>query len=128
MADADQVSDMARPPAVAGLGQAIYEFRKGVRVLFMMTMMPLEAAAVQKRLSIEGVDCHTQLVGLTKVNVFFGRPACVAVVRELTGRPLFELTPEQDFMLGTLLGYDREQQCERFLGKITEHRIQVHAV
>ena len=30
-------------------------------------------------------------------------------------RPLNALTAEEDFMLGTLLGYDREQQCRRFL-------------
>jgi hypothetical protein len=32
--------------------------------------------------------------------------------------PLCQLSAEQDFMLGTLLGYDREQQCRRYLGKL----------
>jgi Protein of unknown function (DUF2023) len=106
-----------RPPAVAGLGQALYEFRKGVRSLFMMTMTPLEAAAVAKRLRQEAVAHHLQAVSVTKTNVFFGREACVAVVRTLAIQPLYQLTPEQDFILGTLLGYDREQQCERYLAR-----------
>ncbi len=29
-------------------------------------------------------------------------------------RPLNELTPEEDFMLGALLGYDIRMQCERY--------------
>ncbi|ACO79374.1 hypothetical protein AvCA_32120 [Azotobacter vinelandii CA] len=36
-------------------------------------------------------------------------------MRTIVTKPLHELTPEQDFILGTLLGYDREQQCLRFL-------------
>jgi hypothetical protein len=37
------------------------------------------------------------------------------VARSFVTRPLNALTVEEDFMLGTLLGYDREQQCRRFL-------------
>ncbi len=29
-------------------------------------------------------------------------------------RPLNQLTPEEDFILGTMLGYDLCAQCERF--------------
>ena len=38
-----------------------------------------------------------------------------AVARALVIRPLNALTAEEDFMLGTMLGYDREQQCRRYL-------------
>ena len=37
------------------------------------------------------------------------------MARAIVTRPLNALTAEEDFMLGTLLGYDREQQCRRFL-------------
>lgn len=114
MADCDSV----RCPAIGGLGQALYEYRKGVRGLFMFTMTPLEAQAVRKRLDQEGVDCHVQPISVPKANVFFGKKALVDVVRTLAVRPLYELSPEQDFMLGTLLGYDREQQCERYLDRL----------
>ncbi|GLK59522.1 MULTISPECIES: DUF2023 family protein [Azotobacter] len=99
----------------ACFGQYIYEYRKGVRQLFLLTMAPHEAMALQKRLEKESIDCYVQDVGMTKVNVFFGRGPCVETVRTIVTKPLHELTPEQDFILGTLLGYDREQQCLRFL-------------
>ncbi|MFC0710221.1 MULTISPECIES: DUF2023 family protein [Azotobacter group] len=99
----------------ACFGQYIYEYRKGVRQLFLLTMTPHEAMALQKRLEKESIDCYVQDVGMTKVNVFFGRGPCVETVRTIVTKPLHELTPEQDFILGTLLGYDREQQCLRFL-------------
>jgi hypothetical protein len=49
------------------------------------------------------------------VNLFFGRTACVETVRTIATKPLSHLTPQEDFILGTLLGYDREQQCNRYL-------------
>ena len=41
----------------------------------------------------------------------FGEPDAV---RAFIDKPLNRLTPEQDFMLGAMLGYDIIQQCERF--------------
>ncbi|WP_052004229.1 DUF2023 family protein [Paramagnetospirillum caucaseum] len=93
----------------------LYEYRKGVRQLFMMTMTAQEAAAVVTRLRTETIEHHAQPVSPRKVNVFFGRGACVELVRHMVTKPLCRLTPEEDFILGTLLGYDREQQCQRFL-------------
>lgn len=95
----------------------LYEYRKGVRRLFMMTMSAQEAAAVVDRLRGEGIPHHAQQVNPRKVNVFFGRGPCVDVVRRVVVKPLCRLTPEEDFILGTLLGYDGEQQCERFLNR-----------
>lgn len=95
----------------------LYEYRKGVRRLFMMTMTVQEAAAVADRLRCEGIPHHAQQVNPRKVNVFFGRGPCVDVVRRMVVKPLCRLTPEEDFILGTLLGYDGEQQCERFLSR-----------
>lgn len=106
----------------------LYEFRKGVRQLFMMTMTPPDATAVTRRLRAEAIEHHAQAVSQTKVNVFFGRQACVELVRHIVTKPLCRLTPEEDFILGTLLGYDREQQCLRFLsmakgeGRVSERR------
>ncbi|MBB3104095.1 DUF2023 family protein [Azomonas macrocytogenes] len=96
-------------------GQYVSEYQKGVRQLFLLTMTPHEAMALQKRLEKQFIDCYVQEVSITKVNVFFGRGPCVKTVRAIVTKPLYELTPEQDFMIGTLLGYDREQQCLRYL-------------
>jgi hypothetical protein len=49
------------------------------------------------------------------VNVFFGNAACVAVVRRIGCENLSRLSPEHDFMLGIMLGYDRIKQCDRYL-------------
>ena len=46
-------------------------------------------------------------------NVFFGNKDCIKVVSTFDSR-LYKLTPEQDFMLGTMLGYDKIQQCQRY--------------
>ena len=95
----------------------LYEYGKGVRPLFMMTMSRNDLPAVAAHLAGVGVEHHVHDVGGDKVNVFFGRPALVATVRLIVDRPLAALTAEEDFMLGTLLGYDREQQCRRYLDR-----------
>lgn len=118
MAGDDPLSSVpgARPPMTALLPQYIYEYRKGVRRLFLFTMTVHEAHAVCRRLEREtGIAVHVQAVGESKRNVFFGRRACIEVVRRIVDRPLCALTPEEDFIIGTLLGYDADQQCERFV-------------
>lgn len=108
-------STQARPPALQFLVHHLYEYKKGVRQLFMMTMTPLEAELVEKRLHKEVIDHFVHRVGATKTNVFFGRGPCVEIVRRIVTKPLSQLSPEEDFILGTLLGYDQHQQCLRFL-------------
>ena len=51
---------------------------------------------------------------MTGSNGLFGNPACVEIVRRFVGRPLNRWSPEEDFMLGVMLGYDRIQQCLRY--------------
>lgn len=104
-----------KPPMAGFLPQYLYELKKGVRGLFLLTMSTGEAELVEKRLAKEAVDYFRHVVNGAKVNMFFGQPHCVAVVRTIVTGPLNALSPEQDFILGTLLGYDREQQCQRFL-------------
>lgn len=100
------------------LPQYLYELGRGVRQLFLLTMTPQEAEAVLVRLNQDGIAFHRQPVSDLKVNLYFGNPQFVAVARRLAVRPLSQLSAEEDFMLGTLLGYDREQQCRRYLGRL----------
>ncbi|WP_245270558.1 DUF2023 family protein [Beijerinckia mobilis] len=93
----------------------IYEYSRGVRSLFLMTITRPELAFVLAKLEAQGIPHFVQEVNPGKVNLFFGRPAFVAVARSFVTRPLNTLSVEEDFMLGMLLGYDREQQCLRFL-------------
>ncbi|GGF60648.1 hypothetical protein GCM10007301_20490 [Azorhizobium oxalatiphilum] len=93
----------------------IYEYRRGVRCLFLMTMGAQELPNILTRLEETEIDHFVQEVNSVKVNLFFGRAAFVDTTRSIVTKPLCQLTPEEDFMLGTLLGYDREQQCVRYL-------------
>lgn len=111
----DQPVDVMPPPPCALLQHYLYEYSKGVRHLFMMTLPRPQASPLVDRLSTAGVDFYTQEAGPAKVNLFFGRPACVETVRSIVTKPLCHLSPAEDFILGTLLGYDREQQCQRYL-------------
>jgi hypothetical protein len=47
--------------------------------------------------------------------VFFGADECVAVIRAIGKTSLSDYTPEEDFILGTMLGYGRLQQCARYI-------------
>ena len=53
-------------------------------------------------------------MGNGRVNLFFGQRECMAAIRRMVTRPLCQLTPEEDFILGAMLGYDICAQCERY--------------
>lgn len=93
----------------------IYEYSRGVRSLFLMTVSRFELKLLLAKLEAQGIHHFVQEVNSAKANLFFGRAAFVAVARSFMTRPLNKLTAEEDFMLGTLLGYDTEQQCRRFI-------------
>lgn len=95
----------------------LYELAKGLRPLAMMTLTSDEADAVVAELVGAATPHHVQRACRSKVNVVFGRPSAVATARRLLERRLCDLTDEQDFILGILLGYDREQQCLRYLAR-----------
>lgn len=46
-------------------------------------------------------------------------------IRHIITRPLNQLTPEEDFILGAMLGYDICQQCKRYCGKKESIKIAV---
>ncbi|MDO4930548.1 MAG: DUF2023 family protein [Bacteroidales bacterium] len=92
----------------------IYEFRKGVRNLVLCTMCPTCAAILRERLDTLKIDHLTQPVSDKKVNLYFGDKLCLEAVKTFVHKPLSQLTPAEDFMLGAMLGYDIRQQCKRF--------------
>jgi hypothetical protein len=93
----------------------IYEFRKGLRNLVLYTGPACEREAIERRLRTEQIASIVQPVGAHRINVFFGNAACVEIVRRFASKPLSLWSPEEDFMLGILLGYDRIQQSVRYL-------------
>lgn len=96
----------------------IYEFRKGLRSLVMHTLPAGMVGQATQKLRYFGIAYHIQPCVSDKVNIYFGKPECVAVVRQITpGKKLVEMTPEEDFMLGAMLGYDIQSQCRRYIRK-----------
>lgn len=92
----------------------IYEFQKGIRSLVLCTMCPTCAEVVRERLDRLGIAHLSQSVTKEKVNLYFGNRFCLDAVKTFIHKPLNELTPEEDFMLGAMLGYDIAAQSERF--------------
>ena len=61
-------------------------------------------------------------LGRDKVNIFFGDPVCIEVVTRICRKPLNHLSPEEDFILGTMLGYSLLLQCRRYLQRADRRR------
>ena len=95
----------------------IYELRKGLRNLILFTTSRDDDHLVAKKLEACGIAYAIFPVakGSNKINVFFGAEVCVDLLRSFNKRRLSELTPEEDYILGIMLGYDRVKQCERYL-------------
>ena len=72
-----------------------------------------EAFAVS-RLQRQNIDYVIQPVGNDRLNLFFGREVCIDAIRLIVTKPLNQLSPEEDFILGAMLGYDIRLQCERY--------------
>ncbi len=92
----------------------IYEFKKGVRKMVLFTCNRRYEASAVGRLEKDDIDYFCQPVAGGKVNLFFGRGECIEAVRLMVNRPVSTLTPEEDFILGTLLGYDVCTECRRY--------------
>lgn len=97
----------------------IYEYKKGVRRMVLFTVNNRYVDEAVRRLLYENITFELQEVGNGRTNVFFGRQECIEVIRRMITRPLQQLSPEEDFILGTLLGYDICVQCERFCKRTT---------
>lgn len=93
----------------------IYEYEKGLRSLVLHTLPLQHQEAALQRLRQRGIAFHLESLSATRINVFFGDPDCVEIVRSICRKPLGELSPEEDFILGTMLGYSRLVQCKRYL-------------
>ncbi len=95
----------------------VYEYRKGIRRLILHTTSRVNRGAIEATLRRKQIDFLLYPLGENKINVFFGDAACIAVIHRFNKCHLFELTDEEDFILGVMLGYDTAKQCERYLGR-----------
>lgn len=92
----------------------LYEYKKGVRRMVLYTVNRKYEAFAVERLKRQCIDFMIQPVTETSINLFFGRPECIRAIRHMVNRPLNMLSPEEDFILGAMLGYDICTQCERY--------------
>lgn len=83
--------------------------------MVLCTMPATKEAAVRKKLDKNEIRYIIHKLDNGNINVFFGKDECLAVARHLCdGKPLNKLSPEEDFMLGVLLGYSLSEQCRRY--------------
>lgn len=99
----------------------VYEYRKGLRNLVLHTTRAEHRARIEDRLTRHGIDYVIYPINEERINLFFGAPECVAVIRRIGKPRLADYTPEEDFMLGIMLGYDRLAQCRRYLIQHQRH-------
>jgi hypothetical protein len=92
----------------------IYELHKGVRHMVLFTCNKKYSEQTIQRLESQGIPYLLQPAGRQNQNIYFGRRECLEAIRLIVTRPLNELTPEEDFILGAMLGYDICAQCERY--------------
>lgn len=92
----------------------VYELQKGIRSMALCTLEKKNEAFALQRLEKLGISYYIYPISPQRFNLFFGKKECIGVIRMICNRPLNELSPEEDFILGTLLGYDIRQQCDRY--------------
>lgn len=93
----------------------IYEYQKGLRNLCLCTIKIDNQKKAENRLRKEKISYIKHEIGNNKINLYFGSKECIEIIESFNKINLYELTPEQDFILGIMLGYDRLMQCQRYL-------------
>ena len=109
-----QTNQTVLPSEIRVLMNHIYEYMKGVRRMILFTCNRRFEQQACRRLCNQSIDYVLQPAGKDNVNVYFGRRECLDAIRLFVTRPLNELSPEEDFILGAMLGYDICAQCERY--------------
>lgn len=96
------------------LHHMIYEIDRGVRALAVFTTSLDQQAEVEARIQKTGLHYILDSSGKKNLNVFFGKPECIETLRRFSTLRLDKITLEEDFILGTMLGYDLCKQCRRY--------------
>lgn len=106
--------EIAMPIDMKVLMNHIYEYKKGVRRMVLFTFNKRYESFAIARLQHQNINYIVQPVGNDRLNLFFGKRECLDAIRLMVTKPLNQLSPEEDFILGTMLGYDLCAQCERY--------------
>lgn len=106
--------EMTMPIDLKVLMNHIYEYKKGVRRMVLFTFNKKYESFAITRLKRQNIEYIIQPVGNDRLNLFFGKRECLDAIRMIVTKPLCQLSPEEDFILGAMLGYDICAQCERY--------------
>lgn len=92
----------------------MYECKKGVRSAALCTLQHDCRELAIAKLESNSMDYFICPINNSNINIFFGEKVCIKVLRSICDKPLNRLTPEEDFMLGAILGYGICEQCRRY--------------
>lgn len=95
----------------------IYEYQKGVRDLCLFTCSSELLEKIENTLDRQNIKFLVCPIENNKVNVFFGMPECLEIIKQFSCEELNKLSVEEDFILGMMLGYAKPQQYQRFLSR-----------
>lgn len=101
----------------------IYEYKKGVRQMVLYTTNKKYETFAVNRLKSQRIPFVIQPVDKERINLFFGKAECINAIRLMVTRPLNLLSPEEDFILGAMLGYDICAQCKRYCTRKARMRV-----
>ncbi|WP_410208038.1 DUF2023 family protein [Fusobacterium sp.] len=93
----------------------MYELNKGLRTMALLTTTDENFKIVRERIEKCGYDYMVEYLKSGYINIFFGKEESIKVLKQFKGKSLKEFSPEEDFILGALLGYNIEQQCKRYI-------------
>ena len=93
----------------------LYELNKGLRNLALLTTTEENRELIEERLEKCGYEWLTEELKSGYINIFFGAKDPINVLKKFMKNSLKDFTPEEDFILGILLGYNTNQQCKRYL-------------
>ena len=99
------------------LNAYIYELKKGTKPIALITGSSSLREKYCEKIRKNNLACCIQNIGC-KDNIFFGSKECIDIISLFLRKKLSKLTPEQDFILGIMLGYNRIEQCKRYLNKL----------
>jgi len=92
-----------------------YEINRGVKPLAFITTNAKNQECIEEKLKSIGIAYEIHKLPNSIINVYFGDRNCVEIIKEINKPRLSDLTPEEDFILGAMLGYDIKEQCQRYL-------------
>lgn len=95
----------------------VYEYQKGLRDLCLHTCSNVYEEKIKSTLEKQKIDYLICKLENSKINVFFGMPACLEIVKKFSCEELNNISAEEDFILGMMLGYAKPQQYERLLAR-----------